>query len=699
MDMVRRLTPRIIADKDATQLDAFTQDTAGLSLRREAAAAPRAGRGFDGDLPLRGELYSSDQLQRHARMVATAHRLTHRPPSGRLLRRLADNERVLLETYELLAASASRGRRVAPASEWLLDNFYFLEEQIHSTRRLLPRSYLHALPALGADCPRTYRIAMELVAHTDGRVDAGALDAFVAAYQSVAPLTLGELWSLPLMLRLALVENLRRVAVLIGVARRHRDLAADWADRMLRAAETRPGDVVVVLAEMTRAAPPLTGAFLAEFTRSLQGHTPGFALAGTWLEHCLADQGASIEQLVLAEGQSQAADQVSIGNSIGSLRFLAVHDWRDFVSRHSIVEQVLGDDPAGVYARMDFTTRNRYRTSVESLARRTGHGEEEVARQAVTLAAEARQPAADSPPDTPLDTPRGDAQPPREAHVGYWLVDDGHATLARSLGARCWPWQWCVAAARHAALCLLLAAVAALTAAATWAFVAVAGREVWTGPPLVPIAALLVALHLGVGLATWAATLLVRPHPLPRLDFTAGIPADHRTLVAVPAMLSSPATIDRLLESLEIRFLANRDPHLHFALLSDLPDADAETLPGDEELIRRATAGIDALNRRYAVDRCDHFLLLHRSREWNDRDRIWMGRERKRGKLADLNATLRGAVGRFSHVTGDPAFLRDVRYVLSLDADTDLPRDAAREMAGAMAHILNRPVPHPTRAG
>jgi cyclic beta-1,2-glucan synthetase len=684
MDMVRRLVPRIITDKDATQLDtplAAMDDSPRLRGSVDLA----------GDLPLRGEILSTEQLQRHARVVAGSHRLARLRTSGRLLTRLADNEHVLADTYTLLAAASKRGRRIAPASEWLLDNFYLVEEQIHSTRRLLPRPYLDQLPALTCDCPRTYRIAMELIAHTDGRVEAPALDAFIAAYQSVSPLTLGELWAMPLMLRLALIENLRRVAQRIAAARRHRDIAADWSDRLLRAAEQRPADLVVVLADMTKASPPLSGAFLAEFTRALQGHSPAFALAGTWLEHCLAGEGYTIEQMVLAEGQAQAADQVSVGNSIGSLRFLAVHEWRDFVAGHSVVEQTLVDDPADVYGRTDFVTRNRYRTSVETIARRTGRSEEEVARQAVALARS-------------KTTEAGFAA--RESHVGYWLIDTGRDRLMHALGYRfvgiaAWltPWQWCAAAVRRATLGILLSTTTVLTAAGVVAFLEAAepaGRSGFTAVPLV-----LVALHLAVGLVTWAATLVIRPHALPRLDFKEGIPPEHRTLVAVPAMLTDPATIDRLLEALEVRFLANRDAHLHFALLSDLPDAAAETQPADASLVEQAATGIDALNHRYPSDHHDTFLLLHRRREWNGRDSVWMGRERKRGKLADLNAVIRGATltgptGRFARVAGDTAFLPHVKYVITLDADTDLPRDAAREMVGSMAHILNRPVLHPT---
>ena len=194
--------------------------------------------------PLRAELFSIDQLERHAKEIAASHRLAAGRARDRLLPRLSENERVLIETYDLVTAAANQERRIEPAAEWLLDNFYLIEEQIRAIRRLLPPSYSRELPRLGsgpaAGFPRAYGIALELIAHVDGRVDSASLNGFIVSYQSVEPLKLGELWALPLMLRLALIENLRRVAVRIGAARRDRDLAGDWAGRMVSVVEQHP---------------------------------------------------------------------------------------------------------------------------------------------------------------------------------------------------------------------------------------------------------------------------------------------------------------------------------------------------------------------------------------------------------------------------------------------------------------------------
>ena len=374
--------------------------------------------------PLRAELYNVDQLERHARIVAAGHLLATGRTADQLLPRLAANEQVLIEAYVLIANAAERNCQIAPAAEWLLDNFYLIEEQIRSTRRLLPRSYSGELPRLShgsaANYPRAYGIALELIAHTDGRIDTASLEGFIASYQTVVPLKLGELWALPLMLRLALIENLRRVAGRIAAGRCDMDLAAKWADRMISTVEQSPTDLVLVLADMARENPPLSGAFLAELTRHLHGQNPNFAFASSWLEHRLADQGLTTEKLVSQEGQTQAVDQVTVGNSITSLRFLAVNDWQKFVAEQSLVERTLSDDPAGIYARMDFGTRDRYRHAVEAIAKRSRCSEYDVAHRAIQLA----------------QTEAADRPNARTSHVGYFLIDHGRPALERLVQMR-----------------------------------------------------------------------------------------------------------------------------------------------------------------------------------------------------------------------------------------------------------------------
>ncbi len=634
------------------------------------------------ELPLRAELFSIDQLERHAKSIASSHQLASSHGSDLLLRRLGENERVLLETYELVATAAALNRRIEPAAEWLLDNFYLVEDQIRAIRRLLPASYSRELPRLvnnsKASLPRVYEIALELISHVDGRVDSASLNGFVAAYQSVVPLTLGELWALPLMLRLALVENLRRVAARIASARRDRDVADEWANRMVNVVEQKPTDLILVLADMARANLPLTGAFLSELTRHLQGQNPNFSFAHSWIENRLADDGLTTEKLVADEGQGQAADQVSIGNSFNSLRFLNSNDWRLFVGIHSLVEKTLAGDPARVYCQMDFATRDRYRHAVEGIARRSHFSEYDVARKAVQLAENEH-----------LKDPLS-----RSSHVGYFLVDHGRPELEHLAEMRFVPMVVLDKLRRKIPLTFYLSIIVTVTFAALATFIrwSSPSEENWAILALMSIPATVCATSLGIGIANWLTTQLLSPQSLPRLDFSDGIPPEFRTLVAVPTMLTNEADIVRLLEGLELRYLANRDPSLHFTLLTDFVDSQTQTQPKDVELVEQVAAGIDRLNEKYSHLRNDIFFLLHRNRTWNAQEGVWMGAERKRGKLADLNATLRGAKDRFSKVVGNVLPLLQVRYVITLDTDTQLPSDSARQMVGTLSHPLNRPV-------
>ena len=648
------------------------------ALRRKDLAQKYAG----DELPLRSELFSADQMEQHGKTLADSHKLSSGRPRDRLLARLAENESLLLEVHNLLTEAVKADRRITPAGEWLLDNFYVIEEQIRTARRHLPKGYSRELPRLlngpSAGLPRVYDIALETISHGDGRVDPENLSSFVAAYQSVTALKLGELWAIPIMLRLALIENLRRVAARIAADRIDRNRADHWADQMTEIAVKDPKSLILVIADMARSNPPMVSSFVAELTRRLQGQGPALALPLTWIEQRLSESGLTIEQLVRSENQQQAADQVSMSNSIGSLRFLGAMDWREFVETMSIVEQTLGEDPGDVYGKMDFATRDRYRHVVEKTAKSSPHSESEVARQAIQLAHEgaARKGGDD-----------------RAAHVGFYLIDEGLAQLERMAEVRLSPAEALRKVSRRFPLLLYGGTILLMTAIFAGCFAAKAyagGLQGWA-LGLVGLLSLLCASHLAVALVNWLATLLATPRPLPRMDFSKGIPQELRTLVVVPTMLTSTQNIEDLIEALEVRFLANRDDHLHFGLLTDFRDALEETLPEDEPLLRLARQRIEELNEKYRSPEGDTFFLFHRPRRWNPRDRIWMGYERKRGKLADLNGLLRGGSSdRFALVVGETAVLSNVKYVITLDTDTQLARDSAWQFVGAMAHPLNR---------
>ncbi|MEO7067783.1 MAG: glucoamylase family protein [Rhodanobacter sp.] len=645
---------------------------------------------------LRSELFSAEQMEQHGKKLAGLHQLSPHSSANLLLSRLADNEAILIHACERLTAATQQQRRVTPAGEWLLDNLYLIEEQIRIARHHLPKGYSHELPRLergpSIGLPRVYDIALEIISHGDGRVDTSNLSRFINAYQTVAPLKLGELWAIPIMLRLALIENLRRVAARVIADWRYRGMAVRWADTMTATAERDPNSVVLVVADMARSDPPMTGPFVAEMARRLQGQSPALALPLSWIEQRLSASGQSIEHLVQREAQEQAAHQVSIGNSIGSLRTLGSIDWRDFVEHTSIIEKCLRTDPAAIYGAMNFATRDRYRHVVEAMARQHQLPEPDVAQAAVTLA----QAAADQV----ITADAADASNTLAQHVGFYLIDRGKAALERQLGVRPSIGEALRRYVDRAPLPVYLGLLALLTFVFAQPLVADVAQQPapWWAASIMAIPAAILASQLGLSLLNWLATLSVAPQLLPRMNYSRAIPASARSLVVIPCMFGSLQDIQDLVEALEVRFLGNRDDNLHFALLSDFTDADTETLPSDNALLQLAQRRIEALNERYSSAATDRFFLLHRPRRWNDAEQCWMGHERKRGKLADLNALLRGhGHASYSLIVGDIDILQSVQYVITLDTDTELPRDSAQEFIGTIDHPLNRAVYDPVR--
>ncbi|MFL9484069.1 GH36-type glycosyl hydrolase domain-containing protein [Chitinophagaceae bacterium LWZ2-11] len=634
--------------------------------------------------PLRSELFTIEQLEQYAKYLAENHILATEKPSEQLLKRLAENEDALLEVHELLTESVKTNYRIVPAGEWLLDNFYLIEEQIYTGKKHLPKGYSRGLPQLlkgaSAGLPRVYDIAVEIVSHSDGRVDLKSLTGFITAYQTVTTLKLGELWAIPIMLRLALLENLRRLATQIALDILNKNLADYWADQMTEKAENNPKDLVLVIADMARSNPPMDSSFVAELTRRLQGKGASLALPLSWIEQRLSEQGLSGAELVHMENQKQASDQVSISNSIGSLRFLSTNDWKEFVEDTSVVDKILREEASGIYPKMDFYTRDRYRHTVEKIAKNSTVTEEEIAKIAVEFA------KSNADKNIPGD---------RTAHVGYYLIDKGVKRIEKLAEMHFSFGDSLRKIFNKIPVFFYTGAIAVISFLITWLLIAKAYREGLQDWRLIILGAICVCgtSQLALTLINWLATILARPHLLPRMDFSKGIPEEYCGMVVVPTLLPDLKELDELVEALEVRFLANRDANLQFALLTDFIDAKEEILPGEEALIQLAKNKITALNRKYDRTKNDTFFLFHRPRKWNAKDKLWMGYERKRGKLSALNGLLRGrGKENFMVIVGEEAVYRKVKYIITLDTDTLLPRDAAWKMIGTMAHPLNKAV-------
>lgn len=637
--------------------------------------------------PMPAELFSADQMERYGITLALSHELVEKNKPDILLSRLSQSEDILKKSCAILNVKPEKNNGFSPASEWLLDNFYLIQEQIHSIRLHLPKGYGRSLPQLAGNLPgfpRVYDIALETIKHGDGRWDLENLSRFITAYQGVTPLTLGELWALPITLGVALIENLSCASKRIVSEKNDRSLANFWADKMTEAALADPKKIVLIIADMARSEPPMSSAFVAELARRLKGSA--LALPLTFIEQHLAEEGLSIAELVQEENKQQAANQITVSNSIAGLRHLAEVDWRHFVENMSLVEKILRTDPSEIYASMDFGTRDCYRHVIERLSRATKQPEIEVAEAAILLSKTKKENK-----ELKFDNNNDSL---RTYHVGYYLIDKGLSQLEKSLHLKRNFLQEIGQYLKRKILAVYLGSIFFITAILVLMALYKASQGGISIPWLFGLG-LIIAIcgsQLALAMVNLLSTLLVKPKSLPRMDFTLGIPLSFRTLVVVPSMLGSVEGVETQIEALEVRFLGNRDKNLLFALLTDFNDSTTEHRPEDEILLSLAKDNIEALNKRYASDNQDIFFLLHRPRRYNEHEKIWMGWERKRGKLSDLNNLLRGNnQSSFSFVVGNIEELTHIKYVITLDSDTQLSRESARQFVATMAHPLNRP--------
>jgi cyclic beta-1,2-glucan synthetase len=387
----------------------------------------------------------------------------------------------------------------------------------------------------------------------------------------------------------------------------------------------------------------------------------GLALAELWAF------GSVLKLVVIEHLCANLGSERVVSLMVRGLRALEQIAWREFVESVSVVERVLERDPAGVYARMDFATRDRYRHQVEKMARRSKLTEQEVAEKAVLFAGESACAT---------------------GHVGYHLVGPGAREFRKLIGCKAW-WGFREVLERWPSW-LYFSIIVLVTALVVAGFEWLAGPfELWIGLLL-----MVPASQAALEIVNALVSRLMPPRLLPSMDFSHGIPDDSKTMVVVPTLLVSEANASRLVEDLEIRYLANREANLYFALLTDFPDADRERTENDA-VLKGCVGGIERLNARYGSGGEGPFYLFHRPRRWNAAESKWMGYERKRGKLNDLNRLLLGRGNCFETVCGEQARLREIRYVITLDTDTQLPRDTAWKMVAAAAHPLNRPVLDP----
>ena len=611
-------------------------------------------------LHIREASLSDGELEAHAKTTALGHEVSSKQINlDWPLPRLNENYASILTVYKNLNEDIQGKRRVPPSAEWLLDNFYVLEEQVKGLRQDLKKRDFRRLPVLTtgfmSGYARIVAISVELVSHTDGMISEEEITRFLHAYQSGGTLTDRELWALPTVLRLALIENIRHLCETIQITRSRWQKADTLMDSWLAHGLEDQVRATKLMRDSLKSADEANPSFVEHLFFRLRRSGLSYAHLLRIMDESLLKYNATTEGLTGTEHRVQSLHTMSMGNTITSLHTLASLDWSAVFEASSSIEQTLRADPDGTYPLMDQQSRNYYRRKVEELAALHGVPELHIAREAIALAAEAKARNSDNA---------------RSGHVGEYLLGKGLRMLVERQEQQGFRHRIKPTLSTRASGILYIGTICFITFLLTavaflFAFLATGGKPalLWI---LSGLAVLIPASEIATTVVNWIVCKALKPAFFPRLELKDGVPEEFSTIVVVPTLLPDEDRVDELLRGLECHYLSNRDDNLFFALIGGFMDADRPDPRHDQAIVEAALSGIVALNRKYAGQGPDRFYYFQRENQFNEKNNKWIGWERKRGALMEFNELVQGSKETsFTHASHSNPPFHHVRYIIT----------------------------------
>lgn len=633
------------------------------------------------DVPIIG--VNKEGLEKHAEIIASEFTANKRANCRKkVMGSLDKSYDDIIKAYEYIDKDIRSKNDIVPAAEWMMDNLYLIEKEYKDIKLNMPRKYYTDLPIIDRGIlkcyPRVYHIAVELVSHIDGRIDEEIVETFIKAYQRNSVLTSGELWALPIMIRIALIQNIAKTVQKVVFAQEEKKRGDIAAEKFINA--FNGGDIKGEIEAFLHNEMELSPFYVEKFLKVLRDNGIECAEIFKAIDEKLKEQQTDTERMIAIEHKRQANFQVSMGNSINSIREISAINWRNAFENLSYVESVLKEDPSGVYENMDFESRDYYRHIIEKISKAVNLPEAFIANKAIECAKRVN-------PDENNNYTQ---------HVGYYIIDNGINELKKEIGYKGRKLEkFSMGSAKNkvtayisfiVTVTLLLSLIAVLISAQGRAAVPIWRLVVAFIAVLIPFSEIVVSI------LNWSINHITSPRIVPKLEFKDGIPEKFSSVVVIPTLLNDVNRVHNLINDMEIYYLANQEKNLFFALLGDFKDSTSEHEENDKAIIEAALEDIEALNNKYCKKGEEIFYFFNRYRQFNKKENKWLGWERKRGKLMEFNALLRGSKDTsYNVISGDISKLMKIKYVITLDADTQLPRDSAKRLIGAMAHTLNRP--------
>lgn len=638
------------------------------------------------DITFHSQRLNAENIARHMKNIAGQHQTRNNGRcSSQLFRYSRKSWRNLARFNKTIRMVPDKLISLVPASQWLIDNYYVINREIKVVKHNFSPRFYQKMPCLQNESMqgylRIYAISREMLKTTDLHVGEDNLADLINAYQEVKPLTIGELWAFPNILKVSLIESIHKIAGNIVESIQIKEHADALMNDVLQRTWSQPDEILQRLEARFDKKELMNSRVVTHILFRLKEVDMEESVLEQWLQVQTGKSEYSLSDVIRQETQHQSLLQVKISAAVTSLIEVAAIDWERLFTEVSVVERILAGDSSGIYPRMSFPTRDEYHHEVERMSRHMGISEVEVAQKAMELSDRSYQAGA-------RDV---------TTHVGYYLMGKGKLLLAENvsftpIGAgRLYRWiRYNVGKLYFAGLFVLSLLLVVTAVGYTLQQRPAIGIGTLVGSAIIFT---IISVTIATEVMNYIFTKNVRIYRLPSMDFDKGIPVQYSTMVVMPVITASAQQLHKYLERLETYYLGNRHDHLYFGVLGDYTDAEQQKLPGDEEITRYAVSRVCELNKKYGKDGVGPFFYFHRHRKWNENERCWMGWERKRGKLEEFNSLLRGDKNTSYHVTeGNSEVLEKIKYVLTIDADTELTRNSAARLIGIMAHPLNKPV-------
>ncbi|MEY7999829.1 glucoamylase family protein [Clostridium sp. Mt-5] len=623
---------------------------------------------------------SREELKKHARKISIVPAADRKGSCKKKLMRSLDKEyKNILSGRSFFEDEIKRRIEIAPCAEWLLDNLYLIKKEYKDIKANMPESYYRELPIITEGImkgyPRIYYIAKEMLSHTYGTVDEDTIEDFINAYEENTILKNCELWALPIMIRIALIQNISNITKDIIFMQKERNRAETAAEKIINSGENVNNGIEELKEEKIR----FTSHFTEKFIRILRDNFIEDARVYNWIDEELDKRDRTVKRMVNIDHQKQGIYQVSMENFINGIREIGALNWKENFEHLSYVEQILERDPAGTYGRMDFYSRDYYRHRVEKLSKAINVPESFIAKKVLECAEEASKSGEEY-----------------EKHVGYYLMDEGRDCLKKKIkcsGEEYKEIDFKITNNITADFYIgtIVSGTIFLDALITGINFYLENLSLWQYI-IEAIVLLIPSSEIFLSIFNWSINRLSEPRFIPKMEFKQGIPEEFSTAVVIPALTSDERRIRDLISDMEVYYLANKEENLYFVLLEDFKDDIREEDDKDKSIVSTALHEVKKLNKKYGCQGKDKFYFLSRHRKYNEKEEKWIGWERKRGKLMEFNSLIRGDnTTSYEVISGDIKNLYKVKYVITLDADTIIPKDTAKLLIGAMAHPLNLP--------